>query len=102
MVISSYNYRLDTPPGNHNVFHASLLKRAATNPFLNQRQGDLRPPAIMVDGEEEREMECILKKRTRGRQRQVLIKWKGYLNPTWEPTAALANTEVYHVFKAGG
>ena len=101
-VISSYSYRLDTSPGIHDVFHASLLKRAAADTFPNQRQGDSRPPAIMVDGEEEWEVERILRERTKGRQRQVLVKWKGYLNLTWEPTAALVNTEAYHVFEAGG
>ena len=34
-VISNHNYRLDTPPGIHDVFYASLLKRAAADPFLN-------------------------------------------------------------------
>ena len=101
-VISNYSYRLDTPPGIHNVFYASLLKRAAADPFLNQRQDNLRPPVIIVDGEEEWEVECILRRRAKGRQRQVLIKWKGYLTLTWEPTEALANTEAYHVFEAGG
>ena len=66
------------------MFHASLLKHAAADPFLNQRQDDLRPPVIMVNGEEEWEVERILRKRTKGRQRQVLVKWKGYLNPRWE------------------
>ena len=56
----------------------------------------------MVDGEEEWEVERILKKRVRGRQCQVLVKWKGYLTPTWEPAAALVNMEVYFVFEAGG
>ena len=56
----------------------------------------------MVDGEEEWEVERVLRKRVRGRQRQVLVKWKGYLNPTWEPAAALTNTEAYRVFEAGG
>ena len=101
-VISSHSYRLDIPPGIHNVFHASLLKRAAENPFPNQRQDDSRPPAIIVDGEEEWEVGRILRRRTKGRQRQVLMKWKGYLTPTWEPTEALANTEAYHVFESGG
>ena len=100
-IISSHSYRLNTPPGIYNVFHTSLLKRAAANPFPNQRQDNLRPPVIMMDEEEEWEVECILRKRIKGRHRQVLVKWKGYLNPTWEPTAALANTEAYHVFKAG-
>ena len=101
-VISGHNYRLDTPPGIHNVFHASLLKRAAADPFLNQRQDNLRPPVILMNGEEEWEVERILRRRIKGRQRQVLVKWKGYLIPTWEPTEALANTEAYHVFKSGG
>ena len=57
--------------------------------------------SVTVDGEEEWEVERILKRRTKGHQRQVLVKWKGYSNPTWEPTAALANTEAYHVFEAG-
>ena len=49
------------------MFYASLLKRAAADPFLNQYQGDLRPPVIMVDGEEEWKVERILRKRVRGR-----------------------------------
>ena len=66
-VISSHSYRLDTPPGIHNVFHASLLKHAAADPFPNQRQDDLQPPVIIVDGEEEWEVERILRRRTKGR-----------------------------------
>ena len=101
-VISSYIYRLDIPPRIHDVFHASFLKRAVADSFLNQCQGDSRPPVIMVDGEEEWKVERILRKRIKDRQRQVLVKWKGYLNLIWEPTAALVNTEAYHVFEAGG
>ena len=101
-VISSHSYRLDTPPRIHNVFYASLLKRAVEDPFPNQRQGDSRPPAIMVDGEEEWEVKRILKKKVKGRQGQVLVKWQGYLNLTWEPAAALAGTEAYRVFEVGG
>ena len=52
-VIFSHSYRLDIPPGIHNVFYVSLLKRAAEDPFLNQCQDDLRPPVIIMDGEEE-------------------------------------------------
>ena len=66
-VISSHNYRLDTPPGIHDIFHISLLKRAADNPFPSQRRGDFRPPAIIMDGEEEWEVERVLKERVRGR-----------------------------------
>ena len=66
-VISNHSYRLDTPPGIHNIFYTSLLKRAADNPFLNQRRGDFRPPVVMVDREEEWEMERVLRERVRGR-----------------------------------
>ena len=52
-VISNHNYKLDTPPGIHNVFYTNLLKRAAANPFLNQHQDNSRPPAIIMDREEE-------------------------------------------------
>ena len=52
-VISNHSYKLDTPLGIHDVFHISLLKRAADDPFPNQRRGDFRPPAVMVDEEEE-------------------------------------------------
>ena len=47
-------------------------------------------------------MERVLRERIKGRQRQVLIKWKGYLTPTWEPAAALVDTEAYLIFKTGG
>ena len=47
-------------------------------------------------------MERIFRRRAKGRQRQVLIKWKRYLTLTWELTEALANTEAYYVFETGG
>ena len=52
-VIFNHSYKLDTPPGIYNVFHASLLKRAAENTFPNQCQDDSRPPVVIVDREEE-------------------------------------------------
>ena len=66
-VISSHNYKLDTLPGIHDVFHTSLLKRAADNLFPNQRRGDFRPPAVMVNREEEWEVEHILRECVRSR-----------------------------------
>ena len=65
-VIFNHSYRLDTPPRIHNVFHISLLKRAADNPFPSQRRGDFRPPVVIVDGEEEWEVERVLRERVRG------------------------------------
>ena len=84
------------------MFYTSLLKRAAADPFPNQYQDNLRPPVIIMDRKEKWKVERILRKRTKGRQRQVLIKWKGYLTLTWKPIEALVNTEAYYVFKSGG
>jgi hypothetical protein len=35
-VIGSYSYRLDTPPGIHNVFYIHLLKLVTINPLPGQ------------------------------------------------------------------
>jgi hypothetical protein len=35
-VIGSYSYRLNTPPGIHNVFYICLLKPATMNPLPGQ------------------------------------------------------------------
>jgi hypothetical protein len=35
-VIGSHSYRLDTPPGIHNIFYIHLLKPATTNPLPGQ------------------------------------------------------------------
>ena len=92
--IGSHAYRLDTPPGIHNVFHTWLLRPAADDPFPSQVQIDWQPPAIISDdGEEMFEVEAILDdrevKRGRGRRRELLVKWTGYAEPTWEPADAM-------------
>ena len=66
-VIFNYSYKLNTPPGIHDIFHTNLLKRAADNPFPNQCQGNFQPPVVMVDGEEEWEVERVLRERVKGR-----------------------------------
>jgi hypothetical protein len=35
-VIGSHSYRLNTPPGIHNVFHIRLIKPAIINPLPGQ------------------------------------------------------------------
>lgn len=52
-VINPSSYRLDTPPGIHNVFNVDLLWRAATDPLLSQVVDDPQPLVIEVDGNEE-------------------------------------------------
>ena len=48
-VINPASYRLDTPPGIHNVFNVDLLRPATVDLFPSQVLDDLQPPAIQVD-----------------------------------------------------
>lgn len=85
-VLGSHNYRLDTPPGIHNVFHTRLLRPAGTDPLPGQIVTETQPLGQLVDNVTEYEVETILdQKRARGGGQQYLIKWKGYTRPTWEP-----------------
>ena len=84
--VGSHAYRLDTPPGIHPVFHASLLRPAYDDPLPSQVTDDSQPLPIKVDGHAEYEVEEILcaynKPRGRGFTRRVLVKWTGYKVPT--------------------
>jgi hypothetical protein len=85
-IISSHNFRLDTPPGIHNVFHSNKLHLAGSDPLPSQTSDDSQPLPEIVNEEEEYEVEAILNKRVlrrgRGRQKQYLVKWKGYARST--------------------
>ena len=94
-VIGSHSFRLDTPPGIHNVFHTRLLRPANFSPLNGQIVDDNQPTSIIVDGSEEFEVEEILsQKRSPGKKRGIkyLVKWSGYAKPTWEPESFLKNT----------
>jgi hypothetical protein len=47
----------------------------------------MKPPADLLDKEEEYEMEAIIAHKKQSHGLQFLIKWKGYLifNNSWEP-----------------
>jgi hypothetical protein len=103
-VVDSHAYRLDTPPGIDNVFHVSLLRPAGTDPLPSQILMEAQPPAVITeDGEEEFEIEEILRARTRrigrGSRREVLVKWTGYARLTWEPLASLEDTAALDTFE---
>jgi hypothetical protein len=93
--------QLDTPGEIHNVFHNTLLRPIANDPFPSQELHDTRPePMINEEGEEEWEIEEILDVKIepeRGRrgplQRWFLCKWTGYAEPTWNHEEYVQNTE---------
>ena len=68
-----------------NVFHIDLL--IPFNETDEYGQAFSQPPPKLIDGEEEYEVEEIIKHLRSGRNRKqkYLIKWKGYLasNNTW-------------------
>ena len=107
--VGSHAYRLDTPPGVHPVFHTWLLRPAPDNPLPSQQLAHPRPPAVLIpndDGNEQEgwAVEDIFDEREIGRRghgrRQVLVKWAGYPEPTWEPRDALENIEALDQFEA--
>ena len=80
---SAVRLRLPNTVRIHPVFHVSLLAHAANDPLPGQQAPP--PPAVIVDGEEEWEVERVLDSRTYYRHFQYLVKWKGYDAPTWQP-----------------
>ena len=59
----------------HPVFHVSLLEHASDDPLPGQQSPP--PPAVIVDGQEEWEVERVLDSRLYHRRLQYLVKWRG-------------------------
>ena len=104
--VGSHAVRLDTPPGVHPVFHVSLVKHARNDPLPSQVIDDTEPPPISPQhaddnhGEGEYTVEKILAHRKRGRGYQLLVRWTGYAEPTWEPLIQLDSTEALDAYEA--
>jgi hypothetical protein len=61
------------------AFHVSLLKSVSRDASRPNRKNNSRPPPDLVHNEPEFEVEAVLKSRQlRGREREYLVKWKGY------------------------
>jgi len=96
--LSSVNYRLELPPKwkIHDTFHAVLL--SPYNETQVHGPNFTRPPPDLVDGEEEYEVDRILKDRRirakKGKWRiEYHVQWKGYEEPTWEPSENLSHAK---------
>ena len=71
-------YRLDLASARwiHPVFHVSNLKKFHRSKEFEREERT--PSPIVVDGEEEYEVEVILKHKGKGAQCLYLVMWKGY------------------------
>lgn len=68
-----------------------------------QKCDDNQPGPVLIESHEEHYVERILrardKTRSKGKGREVLVKWAGYHEPTWEPLENLSDTVAMDEFE---
>jgi hypothetical protein len=77
----SNTYKLELPENLrvHPTFHVFFLKPVVRDASKPNREQNSRPPLDLVHNEPEFKVEAVLKsKQLRGREREYLVKWKGY------------------------
>jgi hypothetical protein len=76
----------------HPVFHVRLLRPFEEIKGMTREQRV--PEPIIIEGEEEWEVEKVIKTRKKGREIEFKIKWKGFGEEenTWEPLKNLGNS----------
>ena len=102
-VISSYSYRLSTPPRIYNIFYITLLQPAVNNPFPSQAIYNNQPLSLIIKGEEKYRVKVILNKRVKrvGRRSRLkyLVKQNQWYVPTQEPAINLENMAALNIYK---
>ena len=94
---TTYELKLPAKWKIHPRFHAALLTPVVENNVYGKHH--TRPPPELVSGEEEYEIEAILKHRSRKRGRKTvreyLIRWIGYgpSEDSWEPEENLKSSQ---------
>ena len=107
--IGTYVVQLDTPPGIHPLFYVSLMKKAAEDPLPSQLTIDNElgmifdtpedPSSVAINSDGEYTIERILRHRRQGRGWRLLVKWLGWLEPTWEPLQQLQETTTLDAYE---
>ena len=97
---------LDVPKGIHPRFHVELVRRATSSPLPSQQQDDPQPGPLLeatADEDEEWEIERIMRvDETTWRGTKLpwaLVKWTGYIEPTWEPLDEVQHSDAYGHFE---
>lgn len=77
---SPVTFLVDLPPSYniHNIFHVDLFRHYRESPLAFVRRTPAPTPPVVIEGNEEYEVECILRYRKYRRQHQFLVSWKGY------------------------
>jgi hypothetical protein len=106
-VPSPLTVTLDLPGDLHKTVHVDLVERAASDPLPNQDRLDSRPGPVLIPEEDDPDLqewtveEILQVKNARGRnKRQALVKWQGWITPTWHPLEDVEDTEALDRYEA--
>ena len=108
-IISPHVVELDVPSKIYPKFHVELLRKASEDPLPSQVTDDTQPTPKLIPNKDmtfspEQTVEEILRadkfRRGRGWVRRLLVKWRGFSEPTWEDRADLEEVEELDKFEA--
>ena len=80
-------------------FHVNVLRIHVPSKHEYRRQPSPELEPVIVRGQPEYHIERILDERIYRKKRQVLVKWKGYRDPTWELESQVKNTDAFKTWR---
>ncbi|KJZ76224.1 hypothetical protein HIM_04306 [Hirsutella minnesotensis 3608] len=99
-VIAPDVYELDVPSNIHPRFFADLLRKDPNDPLPSQVQDDTQPPPLLDGTVPVYPVEKVLRAERHPKGRELLVKWDGYIEPTWEPRDNIKLTDAFKRFVA--